>query len=277
MNKIFIGPEGNVKKNTIYREVRQRLCIGDKSDDCRCRSCIFNLKYHPDFMEISSGKKEQVDEALLFCMEIPSVSGTKVILISEAEGLTVNAANALLKSVEEGPGVFLFSSKRPLIDTINSRCATKIISSLTEDTDTYGLTPSAFEHATDKETALIDNFKESGFFSTLREMCNLCTRIKEKREWLSFFHLVKEKDGEEFYSAHSKEEVMATLKLMSGIFFSLALGNGHVLSDYSSINKLYSRKDALCICKEINKFLLFFEKGKCSKNDFFVLVTKLIC
>ena len=37
-----------------------------------------------------------------------SIGGNKVILISNAESLTVNAANALLKILEEPPGKLVF-------------------------------------------------------------------------------------------------------------------------------------------------------------------------
>lgn len=278
MNKIYIGIESQKKREQILKDIRSRMCLNDTyTDGCDCASCKIALEYHPDFLEISTGKKEASDDAILFCQEVPSVAPTKVVLVSNADNMTPNSANALLKVVEEGPGQFVFSSTAPLISTLNSRCATITVSSLVSEEEGYGgLTPMALRYATGREEGLIAQFTESKFFDLLKGLCDMCERMKNRNEWLSFFHLVMEKDKQEFFSTHSKDEVRAVLNLISGIFFSVALGEGHVLSDYSSISKLYDRKAALLVCEEVNKFLYLLDEARINKNDFFVLITKLI-
>ena len=272
MNKIFIGTHGEYKRSVIHEEIKKTLCIGTKNGDCDCDSCSLQLKYHPDFLEINSGKKDDIELVLSFHIEMPSVSETKVILINEAEHLTTSAANALLKVVEEGPGVFIFDTTKELIPTLHSRCETVSVKEMFSDNNTYGLSSLAFSYATSKEMSLINQFAENGFFDTLKAVCDLCEKIEEKKEWLYFFNLVKEKDTSEFFSTHSVSEVIATLKLLGGIFFSIAIGNGRVISNYNNIQKLYSKKEAIVLCEDINRFIAFIENK--NKNDFFVLISK---
>lgn len=108
-----------------------------------CSACLwFEQGSHPDFLQLEpptekdadSGEEEQgtaiaVDQvrALPDFINISSHrGGIKAIVIHPAEALNVNAANALLKSLEEPPPAthFLLVSHRPhrLLPTIRSRC-----------------------------------------------------------------------------------------------------------------------------------------------------------
>jgi len=59
-------------------------------------------------------------------MESPQVARRKVALISRADQLNLNAANALLKTLEEPPAdtflILLHRAGQPLLPTIRSRC-----------------------------------------------------------------------------------------------------------------------------------------------------------
>lgn len=94
---------------------------------------------HPDFKSLQieinakTGKrrseitKEQIDELLQFLIKHPAIATRKVVLIDAVDDLNPNAANAMLKWLEEPrPGtLLLLIAHRPdaLLPTIASRCA----------------------------------------------------------------------------------------------------------------------------------------------------------
>ena len=99
----------------------------------RCPSCqAYQSGNHPDIIQVTHEKKDSigVDEIraqLVDEMAIkPYSSPYKVYLVDEAEKLTVQAQNALLKTLEEPPvyGIILLltTNTEMLLPTIRSRC-----------------------------------------------------------------------------------------------------------------------------------------------------------
>jgi DNA polymerase III subunit delta' len=88
-----------------------------------------NLENSPDYIEInpsgSSIKISQVRE-LQSDIIIKPHKNHKIYVINEAEKLTVEAQNALLKTLEEPPGyiiiILITENKETLLNTIKSRC-----------------------------------------------------------------------------------------------------------------------------------------------------------
>ena len=98
-----------------------------------CSSCaLLNAGSHPDFLLLQPeepGKQLRIDlmrNLNQFSGERSHQGGWKVVVIEPAEALNINAANALLKTLEE-PGeqtLLMLVSHRPggLLPTIRSRC-----------------------------------------------------------------------------------------------------------------------------------------------------------
>jgi len=130
---LFAGPEGVGKATTALAFARALLCArpagGDACGECReCRQVEhFN---HPDFYYLKpdglSIKIEQVREIQRKTMFRAYQGSRKVFLVEQAETMTAEAANCLLKVLEEPPGdtVFILLSARPqvLLPTVLSRC-----------------------------------------------------------------------------------------------------------------------------------------------------------
>ncbi len=105
-------------------------------DSCGlCRSCLqIEAQTHPDYFLIEPDPKaatpqikiEQVREIEQHFVYRPLVGERKICLIDDADRLTIGAANALLKTLEEPPGHSLFilvtSRLHALPITIRSRC-----------------------------------------------------------------------------------------------------------------------------------------------------------
>ena len=85
---------------------------------------------------IPSIRVEQVREAIQFLLTSASSSNQKVVIIHEADMLNTNAANKLLKTLEEPKtGTFILVSSHPpqLLPTIKSRCQIIPFSRLTDE------------------------------------------------------------------------------------------------------------------------------------------------
>lgn len=114
------------------------LCPGD-DPEAVCDSCRrAGSGSHPDLFVVEPEgvqiKVDRVRQALAFAAGRPYESARRVALVLRAEQLGVEAANALLKSLEE-PGAHLhwiLATSRPesLLPTILSRCATAVVPAL---------------------------------------------------------------------------------------------------------------------------------------------------
>ena len=128
------GPGGTGKFDMAMMMAARLLCIGGTDSICgECRSCaLFKSGAHPDWFLLTpeEGKHQiridavrQTTHALTFTT---TISNRKVALICPAEAMNINAANALLKSLEEPPGdtVIILVAHDPsrLPVTIRSRC-----------------------------------------------------------------------------------------------------------------------------------------------------------
>ena len=112
------------------------LCTGDTPPCGKCPSCVKALAgSHPDLFYFSPDKKasmgvetvRDIKKSLFF---MPNDGDRKVYIIDDAQKMTVQAQNALLKFIEEPPASVLFfivaDKKESLLPTVVSR--TRIIS-----------------------------------------------------------------------------------------------------------------------------------------------------
>jgi DNA polymerase-3 subunit delta' len=129
------GPVGIGKRALAERLMHRLLCQQPVGlDACgRCKSCLLlKAGSHPDnyVLEPEEADKaikvDQVRDLVSFVVQTAQMGGRKVVLIEPVESMNINAANALLKSLEEPSGntVLLLVSHQPsrLLATVKSRC-----------------------------------------------------------------------------------------------------------------------------------------------------------
>lgn len=129
------GPAGIGKRALAERLAGVLLCTAPAADGAcgRCKSCLLlQAGSHPDFFELQPEdadkpiRVDQVRELVDFVAQTAQLGGRKLVLVEPAEAMNLNAANALLKSLEEPSGdtVLLLVSHQPsrLLPTIKSRC-----------------------------------------------------------------------------------------------------------------------------------------------------------
>ena len=146
---LFTGRE-NTGKTVFARFAAQALlCEAQdaKGEPCgRCASChLFEQGNHPDFYELTPETPEEgTGGRKLLQIKIDAVrdvienvylssvrGGLRVVLVHPAESMNIQAANALLKVLEEPPQgvVFLLvsHSRDKLLPTIKSRCRQMVL------------------------------------------------------------------------------------------------------------------------------------------------------
>ncbi|WP_221795072.1 DNA polymerase III subunit delta' [Oceanobacter mangrovi] len=135
---MLTGPRGMGKHVLSLEIARWLLCtrripqqLGSACGECH--SCqLWQAGNHPDFLECKpeDGSKQiridgvrRVNE---FLVQTPQISPCQVVILAPVEVLNVNAANALLKTLEEPPGesFILLETERhgSVMPTIRSRC-----------------------------------------------------------------------------------------------------------------------------------------------------------
>ncbi len=140
---LFVGPAGTGKGTMALRFAAALLCIDD--EDCTRRVL---LRRHPDVVAVepegrASITVDQARQAVALASLAPFEGSRKIFLLEEGGLLNDEAANALLKTLEEPSASTIFiivaESEDDLPDTINSRCRTVVFGRVTEKDIVAGL------------------------------------------------------------------------------------------------------------------------------------------
>ncbi|MBT9147352.1 MAG: DNA polymerase III subunit tau [Syntrophomonadaceae bacterium] len=130
---LFAGPEG-VDRHLTAKILAQAInCEREHTDACGdCPSCLRIERHsYPDVSWLEpSGASRQIGidsiRQLRHNISLKSAGKGKVYIISEADRMTTDASNALLKTLEEPPEnsvlILITSSPEHLFPTVTSRC-----------------------------------------------------------------------------------------------------------------------------------------------------------
>jgi len=136
-HSLLISGTSGLGKNELARILAQGLLCqapGEAGEPCNtCKSCkLFHAGSHPDFLlttpeeDSSIIAVDQVRALIDYFSLRPHTSPRKVALLTPAEAMNINAANSLLKILEEPPAdailVLVTSAPQRLSATIRSRC-----------------------------------------------------------------------------------------------------------------------------------------------------------
>jgi DNA polymerase-3 subunit delta' len=127
---LFTGPDGIGKRLMAMALARAIVCEEQRG----CGNCLACRKIdhqnHPDLHILDpDGKSIKIEQIRSFQKELnlkPLEAPRKICMIEQADAMTVGAANALLKTLEEPRGdtllVLLSAQPNLLLETIRSRC-----------------------------------------------------------------------------------------------------------------------------------------------------------
>jgi DNA polymerase III subunit delta' len=126
---LFSGQEGIGKKRVVLEFIKHIFC--EKGTACgACRPCL-KLAHgtHPDLMVLGNEGSMGIDQSRMISREVfeyPYEGDKRAIVIDRADMMTGEAANALLKTLEEPPPFNIFflitSSESSIPLTVRSRC-----------------------------------------------------------------------------------------------------------------------------------------------------------
>lgn len=129
---IFEGPDGIGKRTLADTFCKAIFCASREDVPCgRCDACRrFDADVHPDYKVIMPQKNvisiEQIRDLIEDIYKKPYISDRKVYLLSDAQTMTMQAQNALLKTLEEPPIysviILLTTNIDSLLPTVTSRC-----------------------------------------------------------------------------------------------------------------------------------------------------------
>ncbi|MDR2212475.1 MAG: DNA polymerase III subunit delta' [Pseudomonadales bacterium] len=126
------GPAGAGKLAFSKEVARWLFCAAPTQQGAcgRCQDChLFEVGSHPDWLLLEPEKKllkvDQVRELIDFA-QLSNQRGSKVLVLAPAEAMNLNAANALLKILEEPPPdtllLLVSQHSAQLLPTLRSRC-----------------------------------------------------------------------------------------------------------------------------------------------------------
>jgi DNA polymerase-3 subunit delta' len=160
---LLTGPEGVGKRTLALEVARAALCAQEGAPGCGCTHCRrlgrsldqlgewrekarqatrepagLNFRLHPDLVLAEPWptgiKIEQVRDLVAEVMSPPFEARARAFVLDDAHRLNEQAANALLKSLEEPPAtshlLLVSAAPQQLLPTIRSRCQTLRLSAL---------------------------------------------------------------------------------------------------------------------------------------------------
>jgi len=139
---LISGEPGTGKRTLAGLLAKALLCVSEGEKPCgKCKGCLTaDTGEHPDLILIEKGiplsentKKgrstipvDDIREMIRLCSSYPFEGGNRVVLVPDAENMTPQAQNSLLKILEEPPKstFFILTSAHPeqLLTTVRSRC-----------------------------------------------------------------------------------------------------------------------------------------------------------
>jgi DNA polymerase-3 subunit delta' len=223
----------------------------------QCHSCqLFSAHNHPDLFatdtEQNSVGVDEVRSISEFLNKTAQLSGNQVIIINNAQTMTENASNALLKTLEEPSGksyiLLLCQHKSQLLPTIISRCQVLTIANKTKSElqDMFPDMPSylvgfsqgsASKLMTWQESDKAETFKQvyDAFILWLKRsqpdfvLVDAITSDKELHEFLLYlfsrriYQLVSQQNSQGFQAQAILNEHKASVLKIAGLNQGLAL------------------------------------------------------
>ncbi len=247
---LFVGKAGVGKKLFAKDLAKKVMCLGsnyDAQDNVlrstrdnkekvesenlslefdNCDSCIkFDANSNPDFSIIvpdgKSIKIEQIRDLQARILEKPISSNKKVYIIDDADTMTEESQNCLLKTLEEPPEyamiILIASNENRMLQTIKSRCVIIRFEDLTNEEISQIL------HTNDQDIIRLceGSVAKADTISEKREMF---AQLKNIADYLSKNSLIDVLNNSDLLYS-SKDDIMTLLDFLNIIFFEKAKEN----------------------------------------------------
>ncbi len=265
---LIIGEDG-IGKSVIAKYLANEI-MNNKDN----REAVDIVKYYP------SSNSFGVDDVRNIIEEVnkkPYEGDNKVLILFKCDKLTVQAQNALLKTIEEPPfGVYLIllsDSLEMILDTIQSRCQVYKLTPLSKDEIINYIEYKYLEISSDdKQAALaystgipgkVDKFIGDNKLKTLR---NICVNIFEdllKRETgfvLKYTELLKNSKEDQY------ELLNILLLYIRDIMVYKELNQSELIVNFDKIDKIKDISRGMSY-KKLNNMLKYIKEARMSFNS----------
>ena len=221
---MFVGKPGIGKKQFAHQYAEMIMCLQDGKCDgnsVKCDSCVkFEGNANPDYAEILPDGKtlkiEQVRNLQARIVEKPITSRRKVYVIDDADLMSEESQNCLLKTLEEPPEyaviILIVSNESRILPTIKSRCV--IIK---------------FQPLTSKEIKQVKPELSDDLIQLLEGSLQNAENIEQKKEQyaqlLNIVNVLENKQLVEVFNSadllyKGKDDIITLLEYLNLIFFS---------------------------------------------------------
>lgn len=259
---LFDGEEG-IGKNLIAKEfAKSILCTGNSEDRAlrpcdNCKSCIeFESENNPNFKIIDSeGNAIKIDQIRAMqekTYEKPLNSDYKVYIINDANLMTKEAQNCLLKTLEEPPSyiviILISSNENKILSTIKSRAIKIKFDLLTNDEIKKALNIIIQNEKDDKLQENIKNINLEKFISqsngSVKKALKFIENYKEYEQIDEIFDIIEKANLVEILEKaqiiySSKDEIYDILNYIISIF-NLKIQENLEINNINLVNK-YAR------------------------------------
>lgn len=268
---IFDGISGVGKKMIAFTFAKTLQCLEKGTAPCnKCSSCrAFDSGNHPDVFFIDTDKKnlgvDEIRDHIQKDIETkPYKYRYKIYIVDKADKMTVQAQNALLKTIEEPPSygiIMLISTNyKQFLPTIISRCSLIKLNPLKPgEIKDYFKSTAVDPHMIDLyitfsggSIGAIKNMMESEHFLEIREHVIRWTNEIHSGDLMKLFEIQKEMEN-------YKEEIDFVLDLMYAwyrdILFLKQMGNNPYIINKDKVDVLLNTAMVLSynkLCKSLD-------------------------
>lgn len=237
---LLCGPEGVGMRDMALALAKALLCDEKGEDACEvcpsCRSIKLDSDENrcPDFIAYTPDKDVIKIEFMRELKEVayikPMLGGLRVFIVDEAEKMNSEAANSILKVLEEPPPfthIILITTNQDLIlDTIKSRCRILSFSRISQFDIEKALRDKGFDQGRAKILAVLSR-------GNLEQALDMdWDEVSERRQtaWKLFRALIRRENASEFLESYgylkrkdAEKELPAVLEIFSSFGRDLIL------------------------------------------------------
>ncbi len=222
---MFLGVSG-IGKFLFAKEFAKAILCSEQIGCNKCKSCIeFESSNNPDYQVIepeeNSIKIEQIRLMNNKICEKPIISNRKVYIINNADTMTKDAQNCLLKTLEEPPEyaviILIGTNENAFLNTIRSRCV-KINFNKIKDEELKKILMEKFEYSNITENMLklfSGSIQKAINLKGKQELYSEIEQIFNNLENINIIDLLNKKE----ILTKNKEEIINILEYINVLFF----------------------------------------------------------
>lgn len=248
---MFLGISG-IGKLLFAKEFAKAILCNEKIGCNKCKSCIeFESSNNPDYNIIepdeNSIKIEQIRLMNGKIYEKPIISNKKVYIINDADSMTKEAQNCLLKTLEEPPEyaiiILIGTNENAFLNTIRSRCV-KVNFNKISDEDLKKVLIEKYEYSNITENML------KLFSGSIQKALNIQNKQEIYVEIEQLFNNIENTNiidllNKKEILTKNKDELMSILEYINVLFFDKLKQSANKSGYIQAIEIVEDTKDRL--------------------------------